>query len=397
MRIPLMLVVLIAGCGTELKPPADDDRPAESVYHDAEAFANAPQWRVADTVDVIYDPGSRLEFDIPAPAFPELFDSGHLVVLAPFPPARLMLFGPDGQPDRLLATTGEGPGELRFATAPLVAGDSILVVDRNLNRSSWFTMADGFVGSVRTEDPRCLNPIGLLPDRRLLAINGCVMGADSLPDGETRLPMPLAVVTQDFRDVDTIAEVPGVPLRPIETRYGGRRARSGAVVRLGPQTVAKVWGDEIVVATNAEGYVLERYDAAGPRRGRIEVARARRPVTEAIREFVVAEELAKLDELGSEGMVDPTESRRLAREEPIADSLPFIAGMTVDADGTLWVGDMHLPVEGDWQLTGFRKDGSIVARLSGPARSESCRFAVIASCCLRPMTTAWLASSCGGS
>jgi hypothetical protein len=193
---------------------------------------------------------------------------------------------------------------------------------------------------------------------------------DSLPEGETRLPMPLAVVTQDFRDVDTIAEVPGGPLRPIETRYGGRRARSSAVVRLGPRTVAKVWGDEIVVATNAEGYVLERYDAAGVRRGRIEVARARRPVTEAIREFVIAEELAKLEALGSEGMVDPTESRRLAREEPIADSLPFIAGMTVDADGTLWVGDMHLPVAGDWQLTGFREDGSIVARLSGPGPEQ---------------------------
>lgn len=373
MRIPLVLLVLVVACGgasDEDTSAAASPTDAVLVHHDAEAFENAPRWRVSDTVEVTYDPGSRLEFDIPDASYAALFDSGHLVVLTVFDPVRLMLFGPDGRPDRLLARPGEGPGEVQRASGPFVSGDSILLVDRGLSRSSWYTIADGFIGSTRTGDGRCFSAVGLLANGRLLASDGCVAGLDSIPDPGMRKPTTLSVVSLDLRDPERLAVVPGVLIKPIETRYRGRSSRDLAIVRLGPRAIATAWGDGVAVATDVDGYAIDHYRLDGGVRRRIAVARTRRPVTATMREGVIADALAEVERMGTERMVDPDESRRLAREEPIADSLPHINWLREDQDGTLWVGDFQAPGDSTWQLTGFRPDGSIVARLSGSGTEE---------------------------
>lgn len=374
MRIPLVLLVLVVACGGASNEEASDAAASPTdavlVHHDAAAFENAPRWRVSDTVEVTYDPGSRLEFDIPDASYAALFDSGHLVVLTVFDPVRLMLFGPDGRPDRLLARPGEGPGEVQRASGPFVSGDSILLVDRGLSRSSWYTIADGFIGSTRTGDARCLSVIALLANGRLLLTDGCVTPTDSIPEAGMRQPTALSTVSLDLRDRDTIAIVAGRTLKVIETRFGGRRGRTRAIVRLGPRAIATAWGDGVAVATDVDGYAIAHYTLDGGVRTRIAVARTRRPVTATMREGVIADALAEVERMGTERMVDPDESRRLAREEPIADSLPHINWLREDQDGTLWVGDFQAPGDSTWQLTGFRPDGSIVARLSGSGTEE---------------------------
>jgi hypothetical protein len=62
-------------------------------------------------------------------------------------------------------------------------------------------------------------------------------------------------------------------------------------------------------------------------------------------------------------MLDPNESRRVAREAPFADSLPPYEGLFVSPNATLWVVDATAPGDTSWSATAFRLDGAIVGRL----------------------------------
>ena len=64
-------------------------------------------------------------------------------------------------------------------------------------------------------------------------------------------------------------------------------------------------------------------------------------------------------------MVDFSESERLARETPFADSLPSIGEMFVASHEVLWVVDAIVKDDSGWTAAGFRHDGSIVGRLRG--------------------------------
>jgi hypothetical protein len=95
----------------------------------------------------------------------------------------------------------------------------------------------------------------------------------------------------------------------------------------------------------------------------------RRAVTDAMRDAVVARELETYSTPSAEAHGGVEESRRLARESPIADSLPPYAGLVAGMDGLLWVVDPFASPDTIWAATAFREDGEIVARLTGTGRA----------------------------
>jgi hypothetical protein len=171
----------------------------------------------------------------------------------------------------------------------------------------------------------------------------------------------------------TIATIPDLTGAEFETRFRGRRSSEWRPLRLGGWALVTVW-DSLVASVEATSPVIDLRDASGTIRSRLVINRPGRPITEAIRAAQIDMELARLSGPASEGMVDPDESRRLARESPFADTLPRFSRLITSGDGTLWAVDAIAPFDSGWSATAFRGDGAIVGRLHVPGRSTPMAF-----------------------
>lgn len=192
---------------------------------------------------------------------------------------------------------------------------------------------------------------------------------DSLHRSEARV-IAANVATGQMRDLATIPDIQGIKF---ETRFRGRKRNDRQPVRLGGRALLTAW-DSVFASAVADSRVLELRDATGVTRGRIQVPAQRRAVTTTMKESQIARELERLSAPGSEGMVDPDESRRLASESPFADSLAYFEHLFTGSDGTLWAVDAIAPSDSGWTATGFRKDGAIVARLTVKGKSLPMSF-----------------------
>jgi hypothetical protein len=377
-----MLVVLCACAGSDSATRSATDgstRPDTQTVdgvlvmrHDAGAFARAPQWRVADVADVVFDGGEDPNLDLTYVYQPALFPDGSLLAVNYLNSGRVMHFPADGSPGKMVAGPGEGPGDVGSPGNPIALGDSIVVLDDVTGRVNWFTASGGWVGS-ETLSPSsragCFGANGVLPDRRLIAVNRCLTRQREIPPDGGRLPAEVITTTLDFTEIDTIASLPGVEMRWFETRYRGERRDYPMIARLTGGAHATAWGGSVATSGDQQGYVIERRAPDGTVNGRVEVTGSRRAVTDAMREAVIAQELERIDGGGGEGMVDADETRRQAREAPFADSLPPYSVFVSGTDGILWVVDAIAPTDTSWSATGFREDGEIVARLSGHGKS----------------------------
>jgi hypothetical protein len=137
-------------------------------------------------------------------------------------------------------------------------------------------------------------------------------------------------------------------------------------VRFGPRSHVAPWDSVVAIATDESGYVIDRRLPAGSLVGRLHVAVPRRAVTVAMVQGEIARELARFTGPQTERMVDPDESRRQVREQPVADSLPSYAALIPGTDGLLWVLDFATGLDSTTALTAFRDDGAMLARLTIP-------------------------------
>lgn len=335
--------------------------------HGVDAFARAPQYTIDRVPLVVFDGGEDPDFDLSYAQKVILLEDGRGFALSRMGGARLMLFGEDGRPIRMLARQGEGPGDLMAPSVPTaIDGDTLMLFDGPLVK--WYTAGNGFVRSMPVQidsTARCRGPVSLLRSGRLLALGqDCRFTPE--PDTNRRAPLDISTMNLDFTDAKRLATVPGPEQMVVETRYRGRRDHRTMEVRFGRRALVVPWGDDIAVATGEDGYAIDRLTVAGTLVSRIAVAVPRRPVTVALRERMIDEELSRMSGPATEGMVDPEESRRQVRERPYADSLTPYRELSQDQDGILWAIDMAVLTDTMVTATAFRPDGAIVARLTIP-------------------------------
>jgi hypothetical protein len=123
--------------------------------------------------------------------------------------------------------------------------------------------------------------------------------------------------------------------------------------------------DTMIATGGGPDYTIDLRRPDGRIVGRIHVPYQRRPVTSAMRQAWIAEQLERMNATGGERMVDPEESKRLTREQPFADSLaPYGKFHVTDGEKTLWVVDIVTSSDTGWRATAFRRDGAIIGRLT---------------------------------
>jgi hypothetical protein len=383
----VFLVLLLAGCRRPQPVPkvafvADGQivHPDSSVVpgvltltHSAGAFARAIQYTLDSVPLVVFDGGTNGDFDLTQIFRPLLLADGRLLAAQSFGNGWLMLFNADGTPARVIARSGDGPGDVRSPIAPIaLTADTVLVIDGNTHRVNWVTANDGIVRSAplqSTVPPFCFQDPSLLPAHQLLASNGCIGTAPI--DQPTRPPVDVVVMGLAFSAPDTIAHLPGLEMIPFETRYHGVRRIEPLRLRFGEMCLVAAWDTGFVSATGEGGYMLERRALDGHVTARILVQEPRRPVTAAMRDAQIGHELDQLTGPQAEEMADATESRREARAVPFADSLPPYGRLFPAPDGILWVSDYAAPADSSWSATAFRSDGAIVGRLTAHLKSAT--------------------------
>jgi hypothetical protein len=356
----------VASSGEAVVPDSATVAGVLTLTHSAGAFARAPQFRLDSTPAVVYAGGEQVDFDLTNVRRPLLFPDGRLLAAISLGTGRLLLFNADGKPARVLAPSGEGPSDVRSPLDPVAfAGDTALVIDGNLHRLIWVT-ADG--GIVRTEplkhtvQPLCFRNLAALPGSRLLAPKGCQ--GELVIDRLNRPAVEVVAMDIDFGNVDTVATLPGSEMVPFESRFRGVKHVDAVALRLGQSARVAPWGSGFVSATGEGGYLLERRALDGRIVARIVVKEPRRAVTRTMREDVIRRDLERVSGPRSEGLVDPGETRRQARETPFADSLPPYASLFAAPDDVLWVTDYTTTTDSSWSATAFRFDGRIVRRLT---------------------------------
>lgn len=377
-RVTAILLVLCACTGGESRPRSvagggpvlPDTQTVDGVLvmrHGADAFARAPQWRVADTAEVVFDGGEDPSFDLTNVGTMAVLPGGQGIAARGGGDVALMLFAADGSPSRLLARAGSGPGELRGPTDPLVDGDSVMVLDWISSRLHWFAADSGHLAEMpRTMFSRgpCFPPVGILADDRLVVADRCFAPGEP-PSGGAASTSAVIVSTLTGASPDTVLRLPGYDLVSVP---GGTSLR-----RFGQQLHVAVWRGQIVAATGRSGYAVALHAPDGRLVGRIVVQGAARAVTAAMRDAKIAKELAWVESAGP--MVrDKEAARRSVLELPTADSLPPFGSLIVGSDSLLWVVDYLVPTDSAWHATGFAHDGAIVGRVLGTADGRPVGF-----------------------
>jgi hypothetical protein len=315
------------------------------------------------------------EFDLSYVYRPAPLSDGRFVALSNIGGAVLYLIGADGRSIEVLARTGQGPGELMAATEPIVLpGDTIVVVDDVNASANWYHPDAGLIRTQRATEATsagCFDATGRLANGRLVAIGNCSSNRMHR-DGTLRAETPLLAFNLDYSGADTVALVTGARMAMMEVRQGDRRFEVARWVRLGQFTTVTAVDSTIVLADGVGGYVLQLLRPDGGLRGRIAVDLPAQPVSAELRQAVIDEELRRLEERsgGEARAIDMDESRRQAREAPMADTLPAYARVMRGEDGAFWVIDYIAPGDTSWAATAFLLDGTILGRVSGPRSGE---------------------------
>jgi hypothetical protein len=363
-RILLMMAPGLLAAQSPVIPTRHQVSGNVELRHERRALDRAPQWSLDGTPIHAAGGADDPEHDLTNARYVELLSDGSVVTLAPVG-SRLIWFPANAGKGRSLSRQGNGPGELMAPGGMArAAGDTIVIHDGANNRVNWIVPGKGFVANVAWPNPsvRPTQFAGALRSGQLVfSTSGRVQSASK--DSISRPPAQVIVVSPRATSLRVVADVPDLDLVSMETRYRGRSNRQAMVRRFTRLARVVAW-DTVIATSGSDGYRIELLSGAGKRHTSIVVARPRRAVTQAMRDSVVAADLRRLSAPGSEGLVDPNESRRLARATPSADSLPAHGRFFVAPNRMLWVVDYQAPGDVRGSATAFRQDGAIMARLT---------------------------------
>jgi len=343
----------------------------ERINFDASAFEQTAQWTL-DTSAVTIAGGVNVDpdYDLTDTYTALLFSDGGIATFA-LVGAKLFMFSASGKPERKVGRMGQGPGEFTSPGAPiLLRGDSLLILDSGNKRLNWISRSGKFatMKKLPAGPPFGVTPLGILPNGELLVNGGGNIVGNAKGDTVERSMSAIQLMTiaePALSSPRTIASVPHFQLKRVETKYRGRSDTHTTVLGFTLHAITTVWDSSLVTGDGAT-YQLDVRNLDGQVVRQLHVAVPRRPVTQVMRDTMIARQLKQFEGPQSERMVDANESRRLARDAPFADSLPAFHQTFVSPNGTLWVVDGMSLNDTTWSATAFNREGVMVGRVHAP-------------------------------
>lgn len=341
--------------------------------HEADAFAKAARWTL-DPVPmyVAGDPANGDgNFDVEWALDVRLLADGRLVALKSLNGNVVYVFDSRGRGQHRWGRTGQGPGDLMRPAGLLHGlGDTLLIPDDANARLNVLLPDRGIVSSRSVpqfrQNPGPINDVlATTADGALVVsvvdVRQLMRREPGEGDSAPRQPILIRRLGLDgtAQDLVTIA---GTEQTMQEQRYGGVSRQRPTHLMFGRAAHAAFLADQLVTSEE-DGYTLDWRDERGRIRARVRVPVPRRPVTEAMREQIIARNLERFSGASSERMVDPGESRRLVLAMPFADSLGWFSAWHATDDGVLWVVDPIAPTDSGWTASAWAPDGLLLARL----------------------------------
>lgn len=320
----------------------------------------APQFGLASLKTILRDSSAEgAVFDLTHAESAVVLEDGSVVVHSPIG-ARLYVFDKNGSPKRSLLRLGSGPGEVgNSENAIALNGDTMIVADFVNRRINFYSANKGHIGALKLRElsnPRAGYLIGKLGENGFYFHDGRLLPSRYV---EGRTILQSNVMRVDKAGIGrTIAQVPGMTVEAIETRFDGKVGRMALPLRLGPQALLGAWGEKLITG-NGIAYAIDIRDASGAITSRISMNAKARQVDDAIR---AADSELRLQDLQKQGG-KAAESIRLRKAWPVADSVALFSGFFITPRRTLWVLDTPIPGEGEWHATSYNERMQLTGRL----------------------------------
>jgi hypothetical protein len=282
-----------------------------------------------------------------------------LVVYSASGPA-LLRYGLDGGAPLVIGRAGAGSSDAgsRAVLLPYLP-DTLLLWDMESLRLMRVTVEGiGDAVAVGDSSSRLATVSGVLRDGSI--IGATIVAPASQQPGLSRAPAALLRFSADGRFVDTLVRFRG-PERVVQVGRGGGDADEARVrAQSVPFGRATLWtvGRESVLLLDTETCHVERRDAEGALRLRLDFACTVEAVSAQDREQFLAEVLAT-----ARSRADSSVRRRFVDEATFPPAKATASGLLTDAWDRIWV---RLPVRGatdDWRWQVYDADGAPLATL----------------------------------
>lgn len=278
---------------------------------------------------------------------------------------QIRIFTPDGTFLASFGREGEGPGEFRAILVMGTVGlDTLVVLDGRGRRVSRFHPEVGFLGQTLLPEEAgvAMHSNGMFGDGAIVFGGGVNFGGggDTPPEGYERLTNPFYSVSLDGSGITHFGEFPGTEVVWSTGEFEGRQTLAAVFLHFGKSPRAMARGDRLVLGTR-DRYEVSVFEPSGRL---VRIVRVQIPpvaVTDAHLEGLLEEWLARLP---SPDMAPAV--RTGFRDTPHAEFMPAFEALILDAEGCLWLEDVHLPGDRLRTWTVFDEEGVPLTRLSLP-------------------------------
>jgi hypothetical protein len=277
--------------------------------------------------------------------------------------AQLYRYDPNGRFLGAIGRAGDGPGEFQAVNwVGRIAGDTLVVWDRGLDRVSLFAPSGEYVREVRpvlSENPMALEVKGALADGRLLMARGASFIPAGATAGTQRQPITGWLIDRSGREVRSFGPFPGEAVHLQEGADG--KSMSRTPIPFGASTIFASGRDAIYIA-DSDAFAVRVYSADGTL---IRIVRGPHPHLPVLAEDVHAYVEARVEDAPPIQWIRDGIRASFAKVQP-PDSLPAVRSIELDQDDQMWIelARHESAAESRWDV--FTREGALLGEVTLP-------------------------------
>ena len=361
--LALVAIVFLSGCSPDSTVPGTTVRDSSGVTI-VENPKVAPEfdWALTDA-PVVEIGGADLgeEYELYSVRSAERLSDGRIVI-GNGGTHELRFYSPDGAFLRSAGGQGEGPGEFQnMGWMQRLPGDSLLVIDYDLQRLAVFNSDGDFVRGIRFESTADLpfsSPIGVFGDRSMLA-RGFADTRGERPEGLQRYESPLFHIDAGGLLITELGQFSGneVYFKP----FGGGFGFFDAVF---PKSTRFVVRDESMFVAANDSFEIRILSPDGVPSKIVRRDHTPVPVTN---EHLRIERDRRIAAAGSD---ERSSVEEVFDETPKPDFFPAYLHVRVDDNRNMWVQEYPIPGAAVAVWSVFDSTGTLIGALEAPLGFE---------------------------